>query len=832
MLALRYSPPSSMLKHAMLGVRPYTLATRSLKSIYKYEGVKSAIDDSNRHTAALYLDNVYPVKWGRYDFIPSLFLYRNSTALLKDVNAYLPSQLPYDFHVTKVQQRVRDGGAIVNFTFKPDGERKSAESEAVDTILRDVRDRLDKKSSRAWFNFQRVRVFRVMGKPFSEDIINRYPTLKLKVDFVGPNLNEEKLFEEYRRYGTIYSITPLPVKDKNSNGSAIVQFTRLRAATSAQNCTHGHLVDSTILNVSFVKPSLPILLAAIVAFIYAIFDPVRVFFVTNKITGGFDIKKIPLIGNIGKDGITSLITDLYTSFISVSSHHKEEKHIGKERHEGRSRLDAMLNEVPDTFILLTGAKGSGKTAIILEATSKKKYKLFINTDPMNKARSFSEQLESLAKQVGYRPLLGFISTLTGAAELLIAATTGQKPDIASTPRSQIEKILECATEALRNLKEKQMEKLKYEAAKSGKRGDVEVIPPEDIPVVIISRFMDRPTPFASAIAEWAAELVENGLANVIVSTRNVSALRELQRALPQKTVNLLSINDASPEMAKSMVESQLTYSIEKTKSQRLKDIDLSSVIDKAVRILGGRLQDLQLFTQKVIGGQDPEDALEDVIQKSITEIRKHAFDNDSEGAVTEHAWTPEQFWYILTMLAESETVSYDKVRMSPLFKGDDKAIIGLEGAELISMLYNNDRPTMIRSGRPIYKSAFRRILDDVGFAGAMTIRVNNAYIKQETKKLEDAEAELSTLASLQPAFASEDTSASDDSKSQKSWWQWAFGLQWGKQPKDNSTKYLPGLPNELQSRALFLLKTIKGSQEKIEVYQAENSRISTTIEGL
>ena len=85
-------------------------------------------------------------------------------------------------------------------------------------------------------------------------------------------------------------------------------------------------------------------------------------------------------------------------------------------------------------------------------------------------------------------------------------------------------------------------------------------------------------------------------------------------ALPHKTVNLLSINDASPTIAKRILETQL-----KTPYKNLKltggqqDIDVEKVksvdaalLDEVVDTLGGRLQDLELFTQKVHSGQDPK----------------------------------------------------------------------------------------------------------------------------------------------------------------------------------------------------------------------------------
>ncbi|KAJ1674768.1 mitochondrial escape protein 2, partial [Spiromyces aspiralis] len=610
---------------------------------------------------------------------------------------------------------------------------------------------------------------------------------------------------------------------------------------------------------------LPLVAAAIVAFIYAIFDPVRTFFVTNKITGEFGLDSIKLIGSLRNHSITSLITNIYSGYSSASrsSRNSNEAPIWKERQEGEERLKIILNEHPDTFIMISGAKGSGKGVMIREALVNKKYKLVIDTNLLAKARNTKEQVESLARQVGYWPVLGFIGSITNAMEVLIVATTGQKADLTATPRSQLEKVLECVTAALKDLNERRISQLKTQRARQRKgeriatklprseiddkdEGDVAVMamPAKEIPVIVLTRYMDRPTPFADIIAEWAAGLVENGLAHVIVSTRNVSALRELQRALPHKTVNLLMVNDASPETARRILESQLAeYAAARTtEADGMQDGSLlgqmvsREALDRVVDVLGGRLQDLELFAQKMLSGQSAHDALEDVVQKAITEIRKHAFDDDSEGAQMDSAWTPEQFWYLLVKLADKEGVSYDMVRMSSLFGGEDKAIQGLESAELISIAYDNDRPVLIRPGRPIYREAFSRIIRDVGFAGAMTIRMNKTFIKNETSKIESSESELATLASLASAFAVEDDgdkAAKKQGGDRGSGWVGWLGLSKGCSEKGGAkSEYFPKLPSELQRRAQFLLKIIEASQSKIDQLHAENDRIAKQIQTL
>jgi hypothetical protein len=65
--------------------------------------------------------------------------------------------------------------------------------------------------------------------------------------------------------------------------------------------------------------------------------------------------------------------------------------------------------------------------------------------------------------------------------------------------------------------------------------------------------------------------------------------------------------------------------------------------------------DLQLI-HKVRSGQAIEDAVEDIISRSIGELRKNAFGEDIEDAKS-LSWTREQAWAVLKQLAQKAEVS-------------------------------------------------------------------------------------------------------------------------------------------------------------------------------
>ncbi|KAJ1673727.1 mitochondrial escape protein 2, partial [Spiromyces aspiralis] len=211
------------------------------------------------HEAAIYLDNVYPLKFSRFDFRPALYAMKMHNQSIDKSCNYIPENLPFEFRVKRIVPRLRDGGTLMYFQYKEDtsahsgGGLEKGGQNAVGIIVDRIRQHLVNVNKRKWFNFNHVRAFRVLGDPFDEDIMNRYPSSKLKVSFSGPNMTVEQLFSEFRQFGRIYDITMQPMTDKEVPRWAVVNFVHLRSATSALNCVHRHLLGSTVLCVSYVK---------------------------------------------------------------------------------------------------------------------------------------------------------------------------------------------------------------------------------------------------------------------------------------------------------------------------------------------------------------------------------------------------------------------------------------------------------------------------------------------------------------------------------------------------------------------------------------------------
>ncbi|KAJ2682487.1 mitochondrial escape protein 2 [Coemansia spiralis] len=893
--------------------------------------------DTGKYRAGLFIDKVFPIKMAAFDIRPYIWS-RSIEAMKKKVSGLLPKQLPHQFAVCEIEPHKRDGGSIVYFTFSAPGTQDDAKRVA-EGLVSAVNTELATRDKRSWYEFEPARSLPVRGVPFSEDIVRMLPSKKIKVEFVGPDLTVEQLYGEFREFGLILDIETQPTSNKDTPRWAIVHYSQLRGATRARNCAHGDVVGSTRLLLSYVRENhtnvviqwfrehtkftIPLAAAALIAAIYAIFDPIREFFVENKITHRFDLSQIPILGNMRKAAMRSLLR-------RDPSFSSDEMSAWTGLFDQKERLVSILNEPPESFVVVTGPHGSGKTKLVELATQEKKYRVVIDANNLASQHSELEQMTLLARQLGWWPVFNSIISITNTIDLMVTATTGSKPGISATPESQVRRILECLALVLTKIRHSRLEvlnaneqrKRRAHQAQESQGGNAaadygsssHALSPEDIPVIVLENFMDKDLAFSKIIIEWAASVVEAGLAHCIITTNSISGYHEVQRVESNRATSLISLDDSSPMGAITLLQRQLTPeapalvptpdALDKNalqaqeqlmeEYQRKLDAVSGDQIAYAADVLGGRLEDLQIFVQKVKAGESIGAAIEDIIQRSITEIRKHAFDNDSEVGQCKHTWSPEQFWYLLTELARHESVEYDRMRNSALFAGNDSALLGLAEAQLITMVYDNDRPSRIRPGRPVFFTAFGRIIDDPGFSSTMAIRMHKAFVDLETAKIRKAEEELAllnvfkasvdsynTLASnLAIVAASKDISGASGSgdgwwprnkakakdgdlaqmypeayiaqatrktpqtsEHSQSWLGWLFGrssppqsqppnASSEQQPDGARPMAVPGVPFELQGRVRFLLNVIHSSQQKIDKWDEEIKSRAARLAGL
>ena len=109
-------------------------------------------------------------------------------------------------------------------------------------------------------------------------------------------------------------------------------------------------------------------------------------------------------------------------------------------------------ESADTFIIVQGPHGSGKRELVTDqALHDKKIKLILDCKPIQEARGDSATINAAALAVGYRPIFSWMNSISGLIDLAAQGATGVKTGFSETLDSQLNKIWNTTTTALRQI---------------------------------------------------------------------------------------------------------------------------------------------------------------------------------------------------------------------------------------------------------------------------------------------------------------------------------------------------------------------------------------------
>ncbi|KAI0637238.1 exonuclease [Trametes polyzona] len=313
---------------------------------------------------------------------------------------------------------------------------------------------------------------------------------------------------------------------------------------------------------------------------------------------------------------------------------------------------------------------------------------------------------------------------------------------------------------------------------------------ESMPVVIIKNFDSkgggaRKEELLNVLSQWAASLAEGQIAHVIVVSDNRENIKRLAKALPSKPLNQISLSDADNASAMSFVKQKLHES----------GVDINFTQQQLAYIdrLGGRASDLESLVHKVRSGLTVEEAVDDLVIRGVSELRKNAFGDDIEDAKS-LPWTREQAWILMKQLSKQPQISYHEVLMDFPFKGDETPLRNMEHAELISIGTVNGRPSTIRPGKPVYKYVFERLVHDPTFQATQDIAFNEKVIASAESTVRACEDELLTLKDVDAGTAS--------------WW---------------------GSKRAVEMRANHLLRKMRAAQDKIEALERQNAQLKKVL---
>ncbi|KAJ6035173.1 hypothetical protein N7499_002391 [Penicillium canescens] len=726
---------------------------------------------------------------------------------LRIVQRALPKGL--DLEIKEVVTRYKEGGAFVKYARKPDVDDES--------IQNAVKEHLQKNPINPWFNpFQRVDADLVRGIPWIEDLY-RIPSQTIKVEFLSTSpdtsaaeLTQESLYSLFRPYGKLLDIQPQPSDSKVEPRYATLRFGRPRFAVMARNCMHGFIVSEEAgggksgtrfkinyerkIKLSMIKDwilnhpriVIPALAALVATITVIIFDPIRTFFIKLKIKSTFQHEENPILQWVRAQASKANMF----SFGKNKSDPRGLAAIWEDRQKDISQLQAWLTETAETFIVIHGPRGSGKRELVLEQALKEhKYKVVIDCKQIQDARGDTAKISRAAAQVGYRPIFSWMNSLSSLIDLAAQGMIGTKAGFSETLDAQLSKIWQNTAVAMRRvaLEGRRKEDKDFNVSED------EYLEghPEKRPVVVIDNFMyDADNSVVlDKMTQWAAGLTSANIAHVIFLTTDSSFAKPLSKALPNQVFRTIGLGDCSLDVGRRFVLSHLDAAAgEGDKEQDARRKETLHGLDSCIKVLGGRVTDLEFMAHRIEAGETPEAAVNRIIEQSASEILKiFILGTDS---VTPQ-WTREQAWHLIKSLARSKdgTLLYNKVLLSDLFKDNGEATLhALEQSELISVGTDKGFPRYIKPGKPVYRAAFQRLVENKTLQGRLDMLILARLMSNENSSISKYEQELQILGSL------------------------------------------PKYPWELTSRIEWLLRKVHGSQAKILKYESESAALSKILQ--
>jgi hypothetical protein len=727
--------------------------------------------------------------------------------------------------VVEVLPRLREGGAFLKFSYNPSTDPQA--------VAQSVRNYLRQHHIRSWWNpLGTVKASLVQGEPWVEDL-SRRPSRRLRVEFLPTEpgnpvaeLSQEQLYGFFRSFGKLSEIVPQASDSKILPRFAYLDYFLMSRAIMAKNCLHGYVVTEaqgggktgTLLRLSYERKErfkwfkdtisghsrivLPLLAALVAGISIAVFDPIRTFSIKAHITRTFHVEDNVVFRwfrRTGEDFIKNVrelsgLGQSYDAGMEV---------VWEDRKSEVEKIQAWLMESMDTFIIVQGPRGSGKKELVIDHALRHKIAakrvLVIDCKPVAEARGDAATIAAAAAQTGYRPVFSWINNVSGLIDLASQGLTGVKAGFSETVENQLAKIWGNTSAALKSIALESRGK----NDKDAKLSDDEYLEahPEHRPVVVIENFLHRSAdPGASLVydklAQWAAELTTSNIAHVIFLTNDVAFSKSLSKALPDRVFHQIALGDCSPEIAKRYVINRLDFDADVKKevvkegdeevkvltpSQKRKDLH---ELDEVIGLLGGRLTDLEFFARRIKAGETPSKAAREIIEQSASEILKMFLLKTSE----ERGWNTLQAWTVIRQLAENDSLRFNELLLSDSFKTDgDKAIAALEQAELVTVQSYNGRPVSLKPGKPVYQSAFQRLINDNVLRAKMDLALLNNAISSQTKTIEKLEQELHLLAEL------------------------------------------PRQPIELRDRVQWLLTNISSAQKKIDGFEKESADLKKIL---
>lgn len=173
----------------------------------------------------------------------------------------------------------------------------------------------------------------------------------------------------------------------------------------------------------------PILIALLTGASLVIFDPVREFNVEHHIRGS----------GAGNSWIRWLKRETFSRLGFNVPKGLVDTGIERDRDEARLKIQNWLRDTPDTFTIISGAKGSGKEALIHEALHDRNNVLTIDLARIGKVAEV-KLISEVAAELGYWPQFTALSSLNNLIDLVSIGLIGQKAGFSSDTATQLKGV--------------------------------------------------------------------------------------------------------------------------------------------------------------------------------------------------------------------------------------------------------------------------------------------------------------------------------------------------------------------------------------------------------
>lgn len=754
------------------------------------EKTTGVIRQTEANEFLLYFDRIYPTI-GRLSGLgpilrrTGLFSFQRAEKII--TQQAIPGDLPIE--VKAVIPRSRDGGAFALVKVK------DIDQCTIQTAETAIWKKLSSNAYRPWYSpFSPVRVFTVKGRPWIEDL-RRTPSNRVKVTFDGPDVPQESLYALLRRYGPIADIVPPNPATKDVPRSSMVMFTRFSHAATARHCTTGLTVDrefflkmsgrtsfadgaSTTIHLEY-EPTqkhnvikdwilghprlvIPFLVALLATFTVLVFEPIRVWCISRKISHGLtedgEWRSLERVARNHTSGwLLSILRKIkYVVPRGMLSRHDEtdndELRPWAERLDDIATLKQWVIEDLGTFIVVSGPRGGGKEEVVLKHVLRDRDDvLMLDCDALVRCKSDLSFIKTAARCLGYFPVFAWKNSFAGFMDVAAQGLAGQKTGLAESTEAQFKSMLSTATVALQN------RALSHKTDRNMSDDAYLQLHPEERPVVVIDNLMSRSEHFQfahSALAEWAATLVESNVAHVIFITSDTGYDKVLSNALPNRVFKEKFLGDATADSARQFVLHHLRDKSELNSSnleEKISNDDCSHMsateLDKSLEPLGGRMTDLQSFTRRLKLGDTPEEALDDMVEQSAVEILQMFLMRESK------EWTANQAWLLIKKLANlnpGEELKFGDLVATSEFKSREQqqVLFTLEQQQMVSVRTVGGLILGVRPGRPLYTSAFKSLVNNIALYAFMERNVLTEAIEKEQKNISSVEAELDVLSRI------------------------------------------------------------------------------------